>query len=267
MDRVIGKVYETTDYSKFKRMTGNRDVEKRAKKYLENIAEVGIITPVIVNELWEIVDGQARVQCGIWLEIPIPYIMIPGLRLEAVLDVNRYVMKWNAREIVHGYAENGNLGHMYLESLSKQFKQFELSTIYFAVSGRTCNSNQIIEDVKNHGISVNAYNSAIKKLEYLAEVNPFFAHIAGTKRPCQAAILWLYDQEEVDKDRLKDSIKKRCTTLLPMPNNIIAMEQIEAVYNWHRQNALPLTLMYKTAIKSNQREYDRKRRSANKEEK
>lgn len=260
MDRVIGKIFETSDYSKFKRITGNREVEKRAKKYMKSIQENGIISPIIVNELWEVIDGQARVQCGIELNIPIPYIIKPGLRLKEVLDVNQNTTKWRAKEIVHGYAENGDVGNKYLELLMKQFPQFELTTIYYAMTCRICNSKQIVEELHMYGCTAYEYDEAIKSLAYLAELNPYFANIAGTKRPAQTAVIWCYKHPDVDKSRLKDAIQKRCSSMQPMPNNLIAMEQIEKCYNWHRQNPLYLSLMYKAEVNETKRIIDRNRR-------
>ena len=73
----------TRDYSRFKKVVGNRDV-KSYKRVLESIKNVGYIpNPIIVNENYEVIDGQHRLQACEELGISIAYIMIPGLNIES----------------------------------------------------------------------------------------------------------------------------------------------------------------------------------------
>ena len=72
-DKTVGHIFETTDYDIFKRLEGNRaDIERRAKKVIKSIKAVGQIkAPIIVNERFEIIDGQARAEAFRRLGLPI----------------------------------------------------------------------------------------------------------------------------------------------------------------------------------------------------
>ena len=54
------EILETTDYGMFKPLLGNRD-RKSESKIIDSIQRVGyIISPLIVNEKMEVIDGQNR---------------------------------------------------------------------------------------------------------------------------------------------------------------------------------------------------------------
>ena len=79
MDRVIGHIYETTDYSKFKKLKGNRD-PKTAKKIVNSINEVGyVLDPILINEKDEIIDGQNRFEAVMQLGLPVVYVKQDGI--------------------------------------------------------------------------------------------------------------------------------------------------------------------------------------------
>ena len=56
------KIYETTSYSQFKTMEGNRAVKDgRVNKIVESINKIGyVLSPILVNEKMEVIDGQGR---------------------------------------------------------------------------------------------------------------------------------------------------------------------------------------------------------------
>ena len=56
----VNHVYETNDYSMFKSLTGNRDVQLvHVKRLVRSFTENYLFSPVIINEKNEIIDGAA----------------------------------------------------------------------------------------------------------------------------------------------------------------------------------------------------------------
>ena len=58
------EMFRTTDYDAFKRVLGNRKVlEDRVSKILASFDKIGYIpVPIIVNEKFEVIDGQGRLE-------------------------------------------------------------------------------------------------------------------------------------------------------------------------------------------------------------
>lgn len=79
--RKINTVYLTTNYDQFRVLDGNRAVTAtRVNKIKKSIQTVGYIpNPIIINENYEVIDGQGRLQACRELQEPIAFIKVPGI--------------------------------------------------------------------------------------------------------------------------------------------------------------------------------------------
>ena len=77
MHNKVGFVYSTEDYSVFQKLNGNRDVlESRKNKIMESILERGWIrNPIVVNQKFEVIDGQGRLEALQELKMPVEYVI------------------------------------------------------------------------------------------------------------------------------------------------------------------------------------------------
>ena len=113
--KVIGSIYESTDYSEFKKLENNRDVlEGRFKKLVASFSVKSILNPIIVNKEMEIIDGQGRFEARKSLGLPIQYIIEPGADIEDCKLMNRYNTKWSNLDFAKSYAQGGNKNYINL---------------------------------------------------------------------------------------------------------------------------------------------------------
>ena len=64
------EVFETTDYSMFKKIDYNRSVSRsNVKKIMKSIIEYGLIVPIVISEDGYIIDGQHRLEALIALDM------------------------------------------------------------------------------------------------------------------------------------------------------------------------------------------------------
>ena len=57
----IGQIYVTKDYTKFKTLDGNRALSRsQIKKLTRSFESEQIPLPIIINEKYEVIDGQHR---------------------------------------------------------------------------------------------------------------------------------------------------------------------------------------------------------------
>ena len=119
MRKVIGSIYQETDYSVFKKLDDNRDLlAARLNKLVASISVKYVLNPIIVNENMEIVDGQGRFEALKTLKKPIPYIMVRGLNIDDCRRLNRYNSKWSSLDFVKSFAESGNQNYINLLKVS-----------------------------------------------------------------------------------------------------------------------------------------------------
>ena len=83
-------MFRTTDYDSFKRVLGNRKVlEDRVSKILASFDKIGYIpVPIIVNEKYEVIDGQGRLEACKRRGLPVNFIIRPGLKIEDCIVMN-----------------------------------------------------------------------------------------------------------------------------------------------------------------------------------
>lgn len=103
------KVFQTSDYAKFKVLNGNRPLKPAHVKLLkESISEHGDLgTPIIINEKFEMIDGQHRQKALEELKFPVQYIKKPGFGLKQVHVSNTNRKNWTITEFMNCYADLG----------------------------------------------------------------------------------------------------------------------------------------------------------------
>ena len=121
-DKIIGHVYWTKDHSKFKPMLGNRALSRSQLKKLKKAFEIEqVMTPIIVNEKYEIIDGQHRQWVAKEMGLGIPYIVIDGLRMPHVQMLNSYMTNWTLLNFLYCYVEEGRDAYIEFEKMMSNF--------------------------------------------------------------------------------------------------------------------------------------------------
>lgn len=115
MAKVIGNIYEETDYTKFKKLSDNRDVlSTRLSKIVASFSVKQILNPIIVNEKMQIIDGQGRYEALKKLGRPIQYVIADGANNDDCKRMNRYNTKWSSLDFAKSYASSGNENYINL---------------------------------------------------------------------------------------------------------------------------------------------------------
>ena len=72
MDKEFGKILSTYEYDKFKKIKGNRKINfKNLGKIINSMSKKQLVIPILVNEKFEVIDGQHRLQACIELGLPV----------------------------------------------------------------------------------------------------------------------------------------------------------------------------------------------------
>lgn len=116
--------YVTTDYSKFKFMVNNRDINKKyVAKLKKSMSDRGYIgSGILVNENFEVLDGQHRLKSCMELGIPVKYIIKHGYDIEQISALNMYGHNWNVNTFVDSYVKSGNDHYKFLSETCEKYK-------------------------------------------------------------------------------------------------------------------------------------------------
>ena len=250
MSSKIAPVYRTTNYDRFRRLDGNRDVTKaRAKRIAKSICEVGyIFNPIICNEKMEIIDGQGRFEALKELNYPIDYVVVDGAGLKECIAMNNSTSRWTVLDYVASGAERvweHQEDYQYLQGLMKAFKNsMPIEPIVYAADTFHRSNNVIIQN----GLfrcDRKAYEQATVILEQLARIFPAFREVKGHRERYATAVCFMLRSDSVDGERLHDQIWKYREQLRAVSGRQEALEILENIYNYRSRQKIYLMSEFK----------------------
>ena len=93
-------IYKTNDYDKFVILKENRPTDStRSRKHIQNlkirISSKDLSVPIIVNEKFEILEGQHRYYAYKELNLPIAYEIRQGFTIYDIISINNTNLNWD----------------------------------------------------------------------------------------------------------------------------------------------------------------------------
>jgi hypothetical protein len=138
-------VQSTTDYGRFKSLAGNRVVNPlHVQRLTRSFREEYLISPIIVNERFEIIDGQHRFAAAMSESLPVYFILIDGYRLPQVQRLNTSTSNWKKVDYLNSYADLGVLPYVQMKRFMGKFP-----TLGFSAS--ECLLTQNVGGINNKG--------------------------------------------------------------------------------------------------------------------
>lgn len=124
-------VLNVTDYSLFKTIACNRDIdENHVRKIRKLIEKKGYLISsfVLVDEDFNIQDGQHRFEACKQLGLPIRTIMIKGLTVEHMKQLNTASRNWGYEDAIKHYAKLGDENYIILDGILKTNRDINITT-------------------------------------------------------------------------------------------------------------------------------------------
>ena len=87
--QTISSVRLTKDWERLNFLEDNRDTDDGdVKRLAESIKKNGQLQPIVINEKWQICEGQHRVRACMLLDIPVLYIISDGATIQDTILMN-----------------------------------------------------------------------------------------------------------------------------------------------------------------------------------
>lgn len=122
------RVYFSKEYSQFKMLVGNRELNatkiKKIINDIENGTDVLRYCPIMVSEKngkLEIIDGQHRFWVSKKIKSPVWYIIAQDMSLYDIAKMNSNTEKWKAKDFVNCYVQLGNKNYSKLQELMDKY--------------------------------------------------------------------------------------------------------------------------------------------------
>ena len=89
----------TKNWSAMTFLKDNRDIDDGdVKRLAESIKNEGQLQPIVLNEKWEIIEGQHRVHACQLLDIPILYVISVGATIKQTIVMNNNQKSWRNKD-------------------------------------------------------------------------------------------------------------------------------------------------------------------------
>lgn len=236
---LISQVHTTEDYFLFKPIDGNRNknllhINRLKKSMLAN----PLFTIIIVNENYEIIDGQHRFDVIQELKLPLHYVICKGYGLNEVHILNANSKTWNADDYLEGYIKMGYQDYIYYRDFKAKygFGHVECMTILTGQSSSPGFDRTKIFyagefQIKNHK---EAYNVA-DKIELTGQF-----YIGYKRRSYVYAMLQLFKNENFEFTEFLQKLKTQPTALCDCTSTETYIALIEEIYNYRRREKVNL---------------------------
>lgn len=207
--KIVGYIYETSNYEMFKKMEGNRDV-KKINKLKSSMKKHGFLTiPVVINKNNEIGDGQHRESAGESLGLPIKFCVEPEFQLDETIDVNCCQRTWSQDEKVGSMAAKGNENFQRVDELRKTFAK-PLNVIYAAM-GKGITGGSVSGKINSKTLicTEEEYEEAAKMLAWIRTFDDLIRQyrVTGSKPNFYFSIMFARRCKEIDTSLLSERIR------------------------------------------------------------
>jgi hypothetical protein len=228
-DKEVNQVYKTNDYSKFKSKDGNRNLnELHLKRLTESVKQNDLLhaNPILINENYEVIDGQHRFNVCTILGKPIYYVMVKGLGLSEIQILNANAKNWKLEDYIDGYCSMGMQEYCYLKALitKSNLGITPLLSMFTHYNGTSC------DDLKNGQLILNFKNRGLIILEWIKDWVKFYQ--GGDRRSFIYALIHLYNVKGYSHEKMMQKIKYQSTKLVDCTNTKTYLALLEEIYNF-----------------------------------
>jgi hypothetical protein len=237
---VVGQIYQTTDYSRFKFIGSNRDVndptrEKALDRLEKSITTLGQLSPIIVDRDGNIYDGQGRFTMQKKAGLPVKYIIYDHLTHDHMMAVNNTSVNWKNNNYLKSYAERGYPSYIRLkEQMVRHGDRLKISvSVMCEIFGGS--SGQRTIDFNEGNYKFTNLQQGLKIISYIDQLRDVYE--ASITLTLVRALKDLSKNPKFEIERLVSKIEKHGIDKFQGSKEDV-LRQMEDVYNWRvRRNS------------------------------
>ena len=227
------EIKKTKNYELFKIHRANRQINKNhVKNIKKSMQKKFLISPIIVNEKLEVIDGQHRLIASKDLGLPVYYFINNNYSINEMQRLNAINKNWVPIDYLNTGIQLNNQNYIDYKRFKKKYG-FSHEINLTLLSDNATNNN--LYKFKEGIFEVKNYELACGYADLINLISPYYKEFK--RRRFVTAILFLLKHKQ-DVFSIHEFIKK----LKSRPNslqNCISMKQylelIEEIYNYRRQ--------------------------------
>lgn len=228
----VGEIFETKDYHIFKNIAENRVINvPHMKRLVQRMKAKGWLktSRIVVNEKYEIIDGQHRLAAAEEAGVPIRYTVVRNANPEDMFNLNSCVKPWSPFDHIHKWVQKGDYNYIAFDKFIKEFPQFKVTEC-----SMLCRNNDSPIDrytFEEGRFIVGNITIAKKWANDITSLKPYFEKYYNKSLFVRAMIKILSKKPEFKFERFFHKVKLRPMDLVPCGTVDQYIEMIEKIYN------------------------------------
>lgn len=225
----------TKDYKKFKFLQGNREVNNgHLRELAKSIALYPDLLPerpILVNEDFEIIDGQHRFEACKRLGLPVYYVVGKNLDASSAVALNRNQRNWGLEDYAKSYADSGNQNYKKFLEAVEEYGFTPSITMTYLRGGKVANKTA---NFRNGEFVINDEEQATHHLEYLQDLAGLFSDFK--KGTVAMPALAVFKHPEYDHARMLQKMAMFGDSVFrPYGTYKDIVRNLDDIYNWRQQ--------------------------------
>jgi hypothetical protein len=249
----VNKVYRTNDLSIFKSIDGNRVPNlQHIRRLSASVEQYGMkCNPIIVNESFEVIDGQHRLAAAREVGTFVYYIMINGYTLREVHTLNLNQKNWTKKDFMNGYADMGIESYVKLRKFVDKNDDFTFNDcIAFCSNVTGGNHNAIsakyktdrsknLKEVFEEGTWIGKdFEIAQDWANKIRMIKPYYHNY--TRTSFVGTMIGLLLNDKFDFNEFMHKLRLQPTAMVDCANRDQYKTLIEDIYNYRSRNKISL---------------------------
>jgi hypothetical protein len=239
-------IQTTYNYGQFKQCVGNRDLnESHLRKLKQSMIENPLQTFIIVNERYEVIDGQHRLKASQELGLPINYIVVYGYGVKEVSILNTNHNNWKKNNYLQTYCDLGYENYIQFQKFQKDFPKLNFSLCLKLMSGLRSNKTQRIDGYKTNSKEFENGQFVVTDLEKaydlankIMDIEPYFKRF-NDNTFC-LAFMSVYQHPNYEHNDMLHKLKVQPNTLSICRSQEQYVGLLEQIYNYKRGKKVSL---------------------------
>jgi hypothetical protein len=254
--KVVNQVNQTNDYTKFKTLKGNRNVNKlHIKRLQKSFKQSYLLSPIIINQNYEIIDGQHRFEAAKAENLPINFILCNDYGLTEVQLLNTNMKNWKKEDYLNAYCDLGYKNYLIFRNFMRKYPDFGIAACEVLLTGtlnpghKSTSKKEFRSETNKSGsyairyfqegdLEIPDYEQSVDSAERILMIKPYYD---GFARPTFVrAICGVFRVSEYEHAKLIDRLKSNPNSIEHCSNVTQYKLLIEDVYNFRSRNKVSL---------------------------
>lgn len=223
-------VVRTKEYHLFSHLDGNRSINtSHVNRLKESMKEQYLVSPIIVNGKYEIIDGQHRFEAIKELGLPLLYIMVKQYGLEEVQRFNSNQKNFSYEDFANGYIDLGNEDYKTLKEFRQKY-DLDWGVSIALLTGTSHRSATDSEKFKSGQFKVKSYKQAVEIADKILEIGQFYPDY--NKKYFMYAAIRMIKTPGYNQKHMMDKLRYLSTKLVACSSSEDYLKLLETIYNF-----------------------------------